>query len=71
VLLPQDAQLWLDAAAVAAYAGALALPCTTAEDLPSALQAAVKINGPAATILICGSLYLAGDVLAQNGTLPV
>jgi dihydrofolate synthase / folylpolyglutamate synthase len=68
---PKDAHIWHDAAAIAAYAGALALPCTTAEDLPAALQAAVKTGGPAATILICGSLYLAGDVLAQNGMLPV
>ncbi|MFC0410648.1 bifunctional folylpolyglutamate synthase/dihydrofolate synthase [Roseomonas elaeocarpi] len=27
-------------------------------------------NGPAARVLICGSLYLAGEVLKRNGTLP-
>ena len=28
-------------------------------------------SGPAPRILICGSLYLAGEVLADNGTPPV
>ena len=34
----------------------------------SALQAAAQV--PGARVLICGSLYLAGDVLAKNGTPP-
>ena len=34
----------------------------------SALQAAAQVSG--ARVLICGSLYLAGDVLAKNGTPP-
>jgi len=34
----------------------------------SALAAAAEIGG--ARVLICGSLYLAGDVLAKNGTPP-
>tara|TARA_R110002124_G_scaffold9547_17_gene49039 strand:- start:5994 stop:7286 length:1293 start_codon:yes stop_codon:yes gene_type:complete len=34
----------------------------------SALAAAAEIRG--ARVLICGSLYLAGDVLAKNGTPP-
>ena len=36
--------------------------------LVSALRAAAKV--PDARVLICGSLYLAGDVLARNGTPP-
>jgi dihydrofolate synthase/folylpolyglutamate synthase len=34
----------------------------------TALKAAAAI--PNARVLICGSLYLAGDVLAKNGTPP-
>jgi len=34
----------------------------------SALKAAAEV--PDARVLICGSLYLAGDVLAKNGTPP-
>ena len=34
----------------------------------SALKAAAEV--PNARVLICGSLYLAGDVLAKNGTPP-
>lgn len=34
----------------------------------TALTAAAAI--PAARVLVCGSLYLAGEVLARNGTLP-
>jgi dihydrofolate synthase/folylpolyglutamate synthase len=34
----------------------------------TALKAAAEV--PNARVLICGSLYLAGDVLAKNGTPP-
>jgi dihydrofolate synthase/folylpolyglutamate synthase len=34
----------------------------------SAIKAAAKV--PNARVLICGSLYLAGHVLARNGTPP-
>ncbi|WP_338244335.1 bifunctional folylpolyglutamate synthase/dihydrofolate synthase [Aurantiacibacter hainanensis] len=39
----------------------------TAEDVPSAVTAL----GPAGTVLICGSLYLAGKVLSANREFPV
>jgi dihydrofolate synthase / folylpolyglutamate synthase len=61
---------WHSAAALAATAGALGLPTTHAGTLSDAIRQALKTGGVAATILICGSLYFAGDVLAENGTLP-
>jgi dihydrofolate synthase / folylpolyglutamate synthase len=67
---PADAHDWHDAQAFAATAGALGLAASTADDLPEALRTAASAGGPAATIIICGSLYLAGDVLAENGTPP-
>jgi dihydrofolate synthase/folylpolyglutamate synthase len=40
-------------------------------DLASALDAAGKLDlDPPPRILITGSLYLAGEVLKANGTLP-
>ena len=41
----------------------------TADEAPSVHQALVDIlaNDPAARVLICGSLYLAGSVLRENG----
>jgi dihydrofolate synthase / folylpolyglutamate synthase len=66
-----DDHLWHAAQAIIANASALGLPTSRVDELPEALRAALKAGGPAATILICGSLYLAGDVLAENGTPPV
>jgi dihydrofolate synthase / folylpolyglutamate synthase len=68
---PADSHAWHDAAALTAYAAALSLPASRANTLPEAIEQALKIGGPAATIVICGSLYLAGDALAENDTLPV
>jgi dihydrofolate synthase / folylpolyglutamate synthase len=65
-----DAHDWHSPQAILAAAAASGLPCTTAETLQSAVAAALKVGGPSATIVICGSLYLAGQVLAANGTLP-
>lgn len=56
------------APAIAAAAEALGLEARPEADIILALQAAAAI--PKARVLICGSLYLAGDVLAQNGTPP-
>jgi dihydrofolate synthase/folylpolyglutamate synthase len=39
---------------------------TTADSVGAAL-AAIASEEPAARVLICGSLYLAGEVLAENG----
>ena len=57
---------------LAATARAIGLPATSRDDLTEALDAARKLDlDPPPRILITGSLYLAGDVLRQNGTLPV
>jgi dihydrofolate synthase/folylpolyglutamate synthase len=52
---------------IADVARALDVEASTALDIPAALQAAVKGS---ATILILGSLYLAGEVLAANDEAP-
>jgi dihydrofolate synthase/folylpolyglutamate synthase len=56
-------------AAIAMDAG---LPARPAADVRTALKeiAAMSRDGPPPRILICGSLYLAGSVLQENGPLP-
>jgi dihydrofolate synthase/folylpolyglutamate synthase len=55
----------------AAYdAGLVAEPMSTVADALEAIKAAVGAETPAPRILIGGSLYLVGDVLADNGTPP-
>ncbi len=60
-----------DPRAVAAYAGPdLIRECATAADIPQALQQiGANPNGPK-TVLIAGSLYLAGEVLRLNHEIP-
>jgi dihydrofolate synthase / folylpolyglutamate synthase len=61
----------MPAEALAAAAREIGLSATSRDDLASALQAAGKLElDPAPRILITGSLYLAGEVLKANGTLP-
>jgi len=61
----------MPAEAVADAARAIGLPATSRDDLEEALEAARKLDlDPPPRILITGSLYLAGEVLRQNGTLP-
>jgi dihydrofolate synthase / folylpolyglutamate synthase len=61
----------MSAEAVADAARAIGLPATSRDDLSEALEAARKLDlEPPPRILITGSLYLAGEVLRQNGTLP-
>ena len=56
--------------AIIARAQALGIPATSAPDVPSALaQIVARLDGPG-RILIAGSLYLAGQGLALNGTPP-
>jgi dihydrofolate synthase/folylpolyglutamate synthase len=56
---------------LAAAARAIGLPATSRDDLTAALEAAGKLGlDPPPRILITGSLYLAGEVLKANGTLP-
>jgi dihydrofolate synthase/folylpolyglutamate synthase len=61
----------LTAEAVADAARAIGLPATSRDNLEEALDAARKLDlDPPPRILITGSLYLAGEVLRENGTLP-
>jgi len=47
------------------------LPATSRDNLDEAFDVARKLDlDPAPRILITGSLYLAGEVLRENGTLP-
>ena len=55
----------LPADATAAAATGAGIPSVTAPDLDAALHMALAEN-PAARVLICGSLYLAGAVLARG-----
>jgi len=59
------------AAALAEIAGSVGIPALTRDDVESAIDVAGKLDlHPAPRILITGSLYLAGEVLAANGTPP-
>ena len=64
------AEKGLTAEAVADAARAIGLPATSRDNLDEALEAARKLDlDPPPRILITGSLYLAGEVLRENGTL--
>ena len=61
----------LTAEAVAECARGIGLPATSRYTLTDAFDAVRKLDlDPPPRILITGSLYLAGDVLRENGTLP-
>ena len=69
--MPQ-AEKGLPAEAVADAARAIGLTATSRDNLDQAFDAVRKLDlDPPPRILITGSLYLAGDVLRENGTLPV
>ena len=56
---------------VADAARAIGIPAASRDNLEEALDAVRKLDlDPAPRILITGSLYLAGDVLRENGTPP-
>jgi dihydrofolate synthase/folylpolyglutamate synthase len=56
---------------LAEVAGKLGLPALARDSLPSAIILAGNLDlHPAPRILITGSLYLAGEALAENGTPP-
>ena len=56
---------------IADRARAVGIPAECCDDLPAALAAVARLDlNPPPRILITGSLYLAGEVLALNGTPP-
>jgi len=58
-------------AELAEIAGSVGIPALARDDIQSAIAIAGKLDlHPAPRILITGSLYLAGEVLAANGTPP-
>jgi dihydrofolate synthase / folylpolyglutamate synthase len=62
----------LPAADLAEVAKSIGIPAIARDDVASALAIAGKLElAPAPRVLITGSLYLAGEVLAANGTPPV
>ncbi len=66
------AEKGLTAEAVADAARAIGLAATSRDNLDEAFDAARKLDlEPPPRILITGSLYLAGEVLRENGTPPV
>src|SRR6476646_4536758 len=66
-----NAEKGLSADAVAGAARAIGLSATSRDNLTDALEAARKLDlDPPPRILITGSLYLAGEALRENGTLP-
>jgi dihydrofolate synthase / folylpolyglutamate synthase len=57
--------------AVADIARAIGISATSRDNLAEAFGAARKLDlDPPPRILITGSLYLAGEVLRENGTVP-
>lgn len=65
VSIPGEAAT-LSAEETAAAAAKVNLPATTADSVTDALKSIVAQN-PQARVLICGSLYLAGNILRENG----
>jgi dihydrofolate synthase/folylpolyglutamate synthase len=66
-----DQEKTLPAQALVDTARAIGLPAESCDDIEDALAAVHRLGlAPAPRILITGSLYLAGAVLASNGTPP-
>ena len=66
VTIPEAAAS-LPAATLAETARAAGLPAEAAPDLVTAMRSALAAVGTGGRVLICGSLYLAGVVLRENG----
>ena len=70
VPIPRQANS-IAAATLMDTARSVGIPAENREDLVAALAAVARLElAPAPRILIAGSLYLAGEVLAQNDTPP-
>jgi len=71
IAVPIHQDKTVPAAELADVAASVGIPALARDDLESAVDAAGKLDlHPAPRILITGSLYLAGEVLAANGTQP-
>jgi dihydrofolate synthase/folylpolyglutamate synthase len=71
IAVPIQEDKGLPAEAVAATARAIGIPADASASLEAALADIAALDlAPPPRILITGSLYLAGEVLAANGTLP-
>ena len=71
ITVPIHQDKTVPAAALADIARGTGLPALARDDIEGALDAAGKLDlQPAPRVLITGSLYLAGEVLAANGTPP-
>lgn len=60
----------IEAETLAETAKALDIPSQPAASPDAALQAIEAMTPPDMPVIICGSLYLAGQILAENNTLP-
>jgi dihydrofolate synthase / folylpolyglutamate synthase len=71
ITVPIHQDKTVPAAELADIAGNIGIPALARDDVESAIVVAGKLDlHPAPRILITGSLYLAGEVLAANGTPP-
>jgi dihydrofolate synthase/folylpolyglutamate synthase len=71
IAVPIHQDKTLPASALADIARGIGFPAIACDDIESALAVAGKIElEPAPRVLVTGSLYLAGEVLAVNGTPP-
>ncbi len=71
ITVPVHQDKAVPAAALAEIAQSVGIPALARDDVESALTVAARLElAPAPRILVTGSLYLAGDVLAANGTPP-
>jgi dihydrofolate synthase/folylpolyglutamate synthase len=71
IAVPIDQDKAVPPAELAELAARIGIPALARQDLESAITVAGKLDlEPPPRILITGSLYLAGEVLAANGTPP-
>jgi dihydrofolate synthase/folylpolyglutamate synthase len=71
IAVPIHQEKALPADAIAAAARRIGIPADIADGIEPALAGVARLDIDASPrVLITGSLYLAGEVLAQNGTLP-
>ncbi len=71
IAVPIHQDMALPAAALVDVARGIGIPALSSDTIESALAVAGKLDlHPAPRVLVTGSLYLAGEVLAANGTPP-